>query len=152
MYSRSGWTNLYGYPVWPWPWIFKVKLGKKNYIWVITFRYYIGAWQNFISFIRGVTTHRYIDISYRVGQRYAYRIVGACINAHDILSSGRNHAIKCPLSQKIFQIQSTKCRITVMGWNLIFPMISYCVRDILQHISIDGRKWGLFAIMSEMLL
>ena len=45
---------------------------------------------------RGVTIHRYIDISYRVGQRYAYRIVGACIDTHDISSSGRNQAIKCP--------------------------------------------------------
>ena len=35
-----------------------------------------------------------------------------------------------------------------MEWNLIFPIISYCVKDILQHISIDGRKWGLFALMS----
>ena len=33
---------------------------------------------------RGVTIHRYIDISYRMGQRYAYCIVGACIDTHDI--------------------------------------------------------------------
>ena len=44
---------------------------------------------------RGVTIHRYIDISYRECQRYAYRIVGACIDTHDISSSGRNQAIKC---------------------------------------------------------
>ena len=46
--------------------------------------------------IRGVTIHRYIDISYCECQRYAYRIVGACIDTHDISSSGRNQAIKCP--------------------------------------------------------
>ena len=45
---------------------------------------------------RGVTIHRYIDISYRKCQRYAYRIVSACIDIHDISSSGRNQAIKCP--------------------------------------------------------
>ena len=45
---------------------------------------------------RGVTIHRYIDILYRECQRYAYRIVGACIDTHDISSSGRNQAIKCP--------------------------------------------------------
>ena len=107
----------------------------------------VRCWDN----IRGVTIHRYIDISYRECQRYAYRIVGACIDTHDISSSGRNQAIKCPQSHKIFQIHPTKCWITVMGWNLIFPMISHCVKDILYHISIDRRKWGLFAIMSEML-
>ena len=48
------------------------------------------------DFNRGVTIHRYIDISYRECQRYAYRIIGACIDTHDISSSGRNQAIKCP--------------------------------------------------------
>ena len=46
--------------------------------------------------IRGVMIHHYIDISYRECQRYAYRIVGACINTYDISSSGRNQAITCP--------------------------------------------------------
>ena len=45
---------------------------------------------------RDVMIHRYIDISYRECQRYAYRIVGACIDTDDISSSGRNQAIKCP--------------------------------------------------------
>ena len=54
------------------------------------------TYQSIIIYTKGVTIHRYIDISYRMGQRYAYRIVGACIDTHDISSSGRNQAIKCP--------------------------------------------------------
>ena len=110
-----------------------------------------GVWCDW-GITRGVTIHRCIGESYRNCQRYANRIVSGWIDSHDISSGGRNQAIKCPWSQKIFQIHPTKCRMNVMGWNLIFSMISYCLKDILQHSSIDGRKWGLFAIMSEMLL
>ena len=49
---------------------------------------------------RGVTIHRYMDISYRECQRYAYRIVGACIDTQDIFSSGRNQAM-CLKSEKL---------------------------------------------------
>ena len=61
-------------------------------IWDHIYRFVYGVQYS----IRGVTIHRYIDISYRECQRYTYRIVGACIDTHGISSCGRNQTIKCP--------------------------------------------------------
>ena len=45
---------------------------------------------------RGVTIHRYIDISYRECQRYTNFIAGAWIDTQDIPSGGKNRVITCP--------------------------------------------------------
>ena len=79
---------------------------------------------------RGVTIHRCIGESYRNCQRYANRIVSACIDSYDISSSGKNRVQQLHYAWLLHQ-SNTICR---------FPYHSYALYESFFRTAMSGTR------------
>ena len=110
-----------------------------------------------VSYIRGITIHRYIDISYRKCKRYAYCIVGACIDTHDIYdpastfqSMGENRGCWNPVRSAAFKqfksvyYQDTilkSCQLKLLTLNLLTRCESKQLRaNFINHLRVILQK------------
>ena len=110
-----------------------------------------------VSYIRGITIHRYIDISYRKCKRYAYCIVGACIDTHDIYdpastfqSMGENRGCWNPVRSAAFKqfksvyYQDTilkSCQLKLLTLNLLTRWESKQLRaNFINHLRVILQK------------